>query len=154
MNIEQNTENIRLNIKGIFVKANPAERTAKPIRTILSFSTSCRMTFVVYIHSFLTRDFWITFLLMVLCKEKFFIRGQIEKLEIYDNIFAHVSYNFMHWECFWYLWRLWNFIYILVNTKWWWNPLFYLRTLQNLSVSWSCTSRLWIPRDNVLFSST
>ena len=32
----------------------------------------------LYIHSFVATDFWITFLLMVLCKEKFLIIGQIE----------------------------------------------------------------------------
>ena len=32
----------------------------------------------LYIHSFVATDFWITFLLMVLCNEKFLIIGQIE----------------------------------------------------------------------------
>ena len=77
-------------MKAIFVKPNPAERTAKPIRTILSFFTFCAMTFVFYIHSFVATDFWITFLPIVLREERFFYQRPDRKTR---DIFAYVSCN-------------------------------------------------------------
>ena len=64
---------IQVNVNtGQKVKPNPVERTAKLIRTILNFSTFCAMTSVLYVHSFVATDFWITLLPIVLCEERFF----------------------------------------------------------------------------------